>query len=92
MALVAGDATVTDGMSKAIYDKLVSTFGESPTDGLDDQRKLFCAAVAQAVVEYIKENADVVITPAHSGLQTSAMSGSPTTGPAAPVTAAGAID
>ena len=73
MALNAGNANCTTGLSKRVYDYLVADsrngFVDPLTDAGRDAVRALCYAVGRAVVDEITANADVTITPSDSGLQ-----------------------
>lgn len=91
MSMDAGDNTVQVGtMAKAIYDELTSEFGAAGSTDLDEQRKKMAAAIAAAVVNHIKDNADVTITTSDGKLQQ--VSSADTDPPSAERTLAKAVD
>lgn len=93
MALNAGDANCTTGLSKRVFDYLTADSRNGFVDPLDgaalDAVRALCWAVARGVVDEIATNADVTITTTDGGLQR--VSGADTDPPAANKTLAGAI-
>ena len=91
MAMVAGDKTVAAGtMAKAIFDALIplGVISDPPLT-TDELYKDVSAALAQAIVGYIKANADVVVRTTDVGLQRDDADGLDTLGPSNDVTMAG---
>lgn len=93
MALNAGNADCTTGLSQRIYDYLVADARNGFVDPLEgaarDAVRALCWATARAVVDEIVANADVTITTTDGGLQR--VSGTDTDPPATNKTLAGAI-
>lgn len=93
MAMNAGNADCTAGLSKRIYDYLVADARNgfvSPLDGAArDAVRALCWAVARGVIDEIATNADVVITTSDGGLQR--VGGVDTDPPALTKTLSGAI-
>jgi len=98
MALSAGDANCTTGLSKVLYDNFQAATDAklgslTPGDAPDKALKALCWVIANSVITYIKANGVVSTTIGIStgALQTSAAPGSPTAPPAAPQTLTGSI-
>jgi NAD/NADP transhydrogenase alpha subunit len=78
-------------LADLIYSKFQTAFGEVPVIAEENVRK-FSTAIAEAVVEHIKEHGDIVITTAHAGVQRDPGTSVPTLAPSSDVRLSGAID
>jgi len=87
MAMSVGTVAATSGMTKAIYDSLISEF--SPPADVEEIYKRLAFAYARGVVDYIKANADVIVRTTDAGLQRDDADVLPTLAPAADVTMPG---
>lgn len=110
MALQAGTVTIDGngnasggGLSRAIYDQLVSTNIDPYSSGLDASTIVaakqglasYTNSLAAGVVPYFKDNGDVRIKSSDSGLQRTPNPNNPDTdtqGPSADVVLAGALE
>lgn len=104
MALDAGEVNVDDdgnatgsGLALAIFDGAMTGLSGEVKALVGGGMKAFCEGMATAIVDHIKDNAEVTITvqPTDSGLQklpSVLTPGSPTDGPATPKTFTGSIE
>lgn len=89
-----GDAVVVTGtgLAKALADAMMAP----PPAGVDSNKMLeqWANLTAQAIVDYLKENAEVKVVVSESGLQSYMTMGgpSPTAAPLEPVELAGTIE
>jgi hypothetical protein len=103
MALDAGTVDVDDdgnatgsGLALDIFNGAMSGLGGEVKAAIGNGMKGFCEGIATAIVDHLKNNAEITITvqPTDSGLQSlpSVLTpGSPTDGPASPKTFTGSI-